>query len=315
MITEKKSIMVAVMIFCCLASAGQYSVGRVSLMLRDEDRSNRRVTLEAFYPLTTPEDTVTGEEGCNEKFPVICFAHGYQHPGDGYGNLTGMVVPEGYIMLSLTTSEGAFPSHQRYADDIRFLAGKAAGLGEDPSSPLFGIVDTVCSLMGHSMGGGAMFHAAAGNSIIDAVIALTPFDTKPSAISAAATVKAPTLVISASNDCITSPAKHHLPMYESSAANDKTYIQIIGGTHCSMGESSKCIKAERLVGCEPGLNTAEQTAVIARYLVPWLNFFLKGEVDQGLIFDAELRSDTAVTWLQSRPLVSTSPALSEPSRW
>ncbi len=92
------------------------------------------------------------------------------------------------------------------------------------------------------------------------------------------------------------------------AAQDKTYIQIKGGTHCSMGESSKCIKAEKLVGCEPGLTSAEQTAVLARYIVPWLDFFLKGDMDQGCAFNTTLISDEAVTWLQSRPLVSNFPA-------
>lgn len=75
-----------------------------------------------------------------------------------------------------------------------------------------------------------------------------------------------------------------------------------------MGESRKCIKAEKLVGCEPGLTSAEQTAVLARYIVPWLDFFLKGDIDQGCVFNTTLISDEAVTWLQSRPLASNFPA-------
>lgn len=309
MISKKKSITAAAMMLCCLASTGQYSVGHVSIVLHDAERGNRKVTLEAYYPLLSSGQPVNGAQEQGTKFPVICFAHGYRHPGDQYGNLTGMLVPEGYIMLNLTTSGGLLPSHRSYTDDLRFLANAVPSLGEDPSSPLFGLVDTLCCLMGHSMGGGAMFQAAAGNSAIDAVIALTPYDTKPSAIEAAAGVRVPTMVISGTNDCITPPEKHHLPMYESSAAQDKTYIQIIGGTHCGMGESSKCIKAERLVGCEPGLTTAEQTAVLARYIVPWLDFFLKGNKEQGRTFNVSLASDEAVTWLQSRPLVSDSQVL------
>lgn len=292
------------MLLCCLASIGQYSVGHVSIVLYDEERGNRKVTLEAYYPVASSGNPVNNCQDQGEKFPVICFAHGYKHPGDQYGNLTEMLVPEGYIMLNLTTSDGLLPSHATYADDLRFLAGAVSGLGEDHSLPLFGLVDTLICLMGHSLGGGAMFHAAADNSGIDAVIALTPYDTKPSAIKAAATVKVPTLVISGTNDCITPPEKHHLPMYESSAAQDRTYIQIKGGTHCSMGENSKCITAERFVGCEPGLTTAEQTAVLARYIVPWLDFFLKGKNEQGRAFNTTLASDEAVTYLQSRPLVS-----------
>jgi len=303
MISKKKSISAAAMMLCCLAASGQYSVGHVSVVMHDEERGNRKVTLEAYYPVCSGGQTGNDGQERGEKFPVVFFAHGYQHPGDQYGNLTGMLVPEGYIMLNITTSDGPLPSHRKYADDLRFLADAVPHLGEDPSSPLFGLVDTLFCLMGHSMGGGAMFHAAADNILIGAVIALTPYDTRPSAIGAAGAVKVPTLVISGTNDCITPPEKHHLPMYESSAAQDKTYIQIKGGTHCSMGESSKCIKAERLVGCEPGLTTDEQTAVLARYIVPWLDFFLKGKKEQGLTFNVTLASDEAVTWLQSRPLV------------
>ncbi len=297
------------MIASCLVSYGQYSVGHVSMVLHDEYRGNRKVTLEAYYPVCDTIQTVTAGQEQGMKFPVICFAHGYQHPGNGYGNLTGFLVPEGYIILSLTTAEGFLPSHRNYAADIRFLADAASRLGNDSQSPLYRQVDTLICLMGHSMGGGAMFHAAADNSVIDAVIALTPYDTRPSAIEAATRVKAPTLVMSGTNDCITPAEKYHLPMYESSAAQDKTYIQIKGGTHCSMGESSKCIKAERLVGCEAGLTTDEQTAVLARYIVPWLDFFIKGDMDQGRVFTITLTSDEAVTWLQSRPLVSTLPVL------
>ena len=304
MISKKKSITATAMLLCCLASIGQYSVGHVSIVMHDEERGNRKVTLEAYYPVVPSGNPVNSSHEQGEKFPVICFGHGYQHPGDQYGNLTGILVPEGYIMLNITTSGGLLPSHVKYADDLRFLAGAVSGLGEDSSLPLFGLVDTLICLMGHSLGGGAMFHAAADNSVIDAVIALTPYDSRPSAIGAAATVKVPTLVISGTNDCITPPEKHHLPMYESSAAHDKTYIQIKGGTHCSMGESRKCIKAERLVGCEPGLTAVEQTAVLARYIVPWLDFFLKGREEQGRAFNTTLASDEAVTWLQSRPLVS-----------
>lgn len=307
MISDKKSILASLIITSSLVSFGQYSVGHVSIALHDEGRSNRKVTLEAYYPVLSTAQPVDGRQERGEKFPVVCFAHGYQHPGDQYGNLTAMLVPEGYIMLCLTTSEGLLPSHRNYAADVRFLSDAATRLGNDSLSPLYGMVDTLCLLMGHSMGGGAMFHAAAENSTVDAVIALTPYDTRPSAIEAASRVRVPTLVISGTNDCITPPEKHHLTMYESSAARDKTYIQIIGGTHCSMGESSKCIKAEKLVGCEPGLTSAEQTAVLARYIVPWLDFFLKGDRDQGCAFNMTLTSDETVTWLQSRPLVSDFP--------
>lgn len=287
----------------CLNSSGQYGVGQASMTLRDPDRGNRKVTFEAFYPVISLGANADSGKACTARFPVICFAHGYQHPGNKYENLTAMLVPEGYIVLSLTTASGLFPSHKNYADDIRFLAMKAFELGRDINSPLYGIIDTLCCLMGHSMGGGAIFQAARNNPAIVAVVALAPYDTKPSAISAAAEVGAPTLIFSGTNDCITPTGKHHLPMYEMSASEFKTFILIKGGTHCSMGDYSRCVKAEKISGCTPGLTTAEQTAVLARYMLPWLDYVLKGEKEQGRRFDKTISTDTAVTWLRSQPLM------------
>lgn len=294
---------------CFLNTSGQYAVGHSTMELSDEARGNRKVKFEAYYPVTAPAVNETHSGTDDGKFPVICFAHGYQHPGDQYGNLVNMLVTAGYIMLNLTTFEGPFPSHRGYADEVRFLAASVANLYADTASPLYGIADTLVILMGHSMGGGAMFHAAADNADVDAVVALTPYDIRPSAIEAASRVTVPTLIFSGTSDCITPPEKNHMPMYESSASEDKTYISIINGSHCGMGDSRKCFTAERIAGCRGGMDTEEQTAILARYMIPWLNFFLKGERDDGLIFNSTLETDESVTWLQSRTLVRKLPEL------
>lgn len=332
------------MMLICASAAGQrYSVGHTTAELRDPARGNRRVSFEVYYPVSEgtavfgkTQDTsaaavpvkekgsnaavsdpevgctadVSEQEGLTARFPVICFAHGYQHPGDKYGNLANILVPAGYIMLSLTTYAGPFPSHRGYAKEVRFLASAIGRMGSDPDSPLFGIADTLCCLMGHSLGGGAVFHAAADNPHADAVIALTPYDAKPSALVAAGSVVCPTLIFSGTSDCITPPEKHHLPLYERSSADDKTYISIINGSHCGMGALRKCFTAEKLAGCTGGLGTEEQTAILARYIIPWLDCFLKGDRPQGRLFNQRLESDEAVTWLHSRPL----PVMDYPTR-
>jgi pimeloyl-ACP methyl ester carboxylesterase len=309
MFSQRVILVFSLITFCLLTVSGQYETGHVSMELQDTARGNRRVKFEAYYPVPAPEMSDT-PGGLNAgKFPVICFAHGYQHPGDQYSNLVGMLVPSGYIMLNLTTFEGPFPSHRGYSEEVRFLAAAVANLGADTASPFYGIADTLCILMGHSMGGGAIFHAAADNGDVDAVVALTPYDIRPSAIEAASRVRVPTLIFSGTSDCITPPEKNHMPIYERSAAEDKTYISIINGSHCGMGDSRKCFTAERIAGCRGGMNTEEQTAILARYLIPWLNCFLKGEKNDGLFFNSTLATDESVTWLQSRPLVANFPVL------
>lgn len=303
-----RAILVLSTLMCCfLTVSGQYEIGHARLELQDAVRGNRSVKLEAYYPVTANAMNEISAGISTGKFPVICFAHGYQHPGDQYGNLVSILVPEGYIMLNLTTFQGPFPSHRGYADEVRFLSAAVVGLANDPASPLYGIADTLCCLMGHSMGGGAVFHAAADNAEVDAVVALTPYDIRPSAREAASRVRVPTLIFSGTSDCITPPAKNHMPIYERSAADYKTYVSIINGSHCGMGESRKCFTAERIAGCKGGMKTEEQTAILARYMIPWLNFFLKGERSEGVIFNNTLATDESVTWLQSRPLVSDFP--------
>jgi len=134
------------------------------------------------------------------------------------------------------------------------------------------------------------------------VVALTPWEIRPSAIEAAGRVRVPTLIFSGTSDCITSPEKNHMPMYGQSAAADKTFISIINGSHCGMGDNRKCFTAERLAGCKNGLDTEVQTVILERYLIPWLNCILKGDREEGLIFNCTLATDHAVAWLRSRPL-------------
>lgn len=282
--------------------SGQYNVGNEVIELRDPGRGNRKVTAGLWYPVVSEGQPVVKGNVRSDKFPVICFAHGYLHPGDQYGNLVDILVPAGYIIISLTTCEGPVPSHRGYVDEIRFLAGAVKGLGSDTHSPLYGIADTLVCLMGHSMGGGASFIAAAANTNVDALVALTPWEIRPSAIEAAGSVTVPTLIFSGTSDCITPPEKNHMPMYQRSAAEDKTYISIINGSHCGMGDSHKCFTAERLSGCKNGLSTEVQTVILERYLIPWLNCILKGDREEGLVFNCTLASDHAVTWLRSRAL-------------
>ena len=294
---------------CFVVSAQHYTAVHNTLILRDSHRGNRKIQVELFYPEKRLDTDSCKNDADTVLFPVICFAHGYLLSGMSYQHLVSILVPEGFIMAFLSSGDGLFPSHRRYGEDLRFVSGEIGKLNRDSASPLYGIIDTLRCLMGHSMGGGAAFLAAAGNRSVHAAVTLAPYNTRPSAFEAAAATKVPTLIFSGSNDCITPPEEHHLPLYEKSSSSDKTFILIHGGTHCQMGVSyEKCIIGERMAKCNPGISEEEQLKTLAGYMVPWLRYFLKGEEEQGIRFDTELRSDTTVTWLQSRPLVSNFPA-------
>lgn len=281
-------------------SAQDMSIEKISLVLRDSERHNRKVPVDVFFPSDAGdiESTLT-----RKKLPVICFGHGYLISGKWYSHIYELLVPEGYIVIFPASEDGMFPSHKKLAEDMVFAVNAVEKLGLDRSSPLYGRVDTIRCLMGHSMGGGSMILAASKFPDIDAIIALSPFDTRPSAIKAASLVRVPALIFSGSNDCITPSFKHHLPIYNSLSGSDKTYILIKGGTHCQMGVSHpKCNTGEKIAGCRDGITLDEQLRILSRYIIPWLRFFLHGDECSGEDFDSGIGKDNAVEYLRSRPL-------------
>ncbi len=299
----KQLVSAAVLFICATATSQQYSIGRTSAEMSDTQRGNRKIRVEIYYPESIAKTVQNEDEVSAVRFPVICFAHGYVMSPDVYGNIREALVPEGFILVFPYTATGLFPSHQVFAEDLAFVLSETEKMAQEPGSPLYGITDTVCGLMGHSMGGGALFAAASIFKRAAAVVALAPLNSKPSAIKAAASVETPTLIIAGENDCITPPGRNQIPIYDNSSARDKTFIMIMGGTHCGMADSSTvCTLAEKLSGCSKGISAEEQHRILSRYIIPWLRYFLKGEEYQGICFDAELRSDIDVTWMQSRPL-------------
>lgn len=297
-----------ILTICANVTAQSYNIGHTHAMMIDTNRGNREIRCEIYYPVRDENAGSDKDDGCAGRFPVICFAHGYVMSPDFYGNIREALIPEGYIVVLLNSETGIFPSHQAISEDLVFVLAATEKMGKEADSPLYGITDTMSCLMGHSMGGGALFAAANLNEGTTAVVALAPLNTKPSAIQAAASVAVPTLIFAGENDCITPPDRNQRPIYNFSAAADKTFILIRGGTHCGMADSSRvCTLAEKISGCNGGISAEEQHRIMNKYLIPWLDYFLKGEEDQGISFDTELRSDTTVTWLQSRPLVSNFP--------
>jgi predicted dienelactone hydrolase len=291
----KALLVLAGITLCSNLTAQNYSTGHASIVLRDSQRGNRKVPVEIFYPERRGGKSVGKDGSGNERFPVVCFAHAYLMPAEAYVNIQEMLVPEGMILVFPQSSRGLFPSHQRYAEDIAFALNEAQKMGEDPSSVLYGITDTVRCLIGHSLGGGAVFLAANMLSGLSAIVALAPLNTHPSAIQAASSVVVPSLVIAGSDDCITPPEKHQLPIYDFLASDEKAYILITGANHCQMAsENSACSTGETMLGCRAGISRDKQHEILKRYLIPWLRFYLKGDQEAGMEFDHLLSTDESV---------------------
>jgi predicted dienelactone hydrolase len=284
-------------------SSQDTGVEKISLVLRDNARNNRKVPVDIFFPSGSGEKYSGSSSDPQSKLPVICFGHGYLISGIWYRHMVEMIVPQGFILMFPGSEAGLFPSHKILAKDMDFALDQISRLGKEEIADLYGLIDTVKCLMGHSMGGGSLFLAANLDKKIKAAVALSPFDTRPSAIKAASSVEIPVLIFSGSNDCITPSGKHHLPIYNALAGEIKTYILIKGGTHCQMGVSHpKCGAGEKIAGCREGISQEEQLRILAKYLIPWLKYHLKGDVDAGLQFNSFIGQDSTIEYIRSKPL-------------
>ena len=299
----KALAVIAGITLCSCLAAQNPGTGHASLVLKDTQRGNRKVPVEIYYPEESGASGINATDPGNDRFPLICFGHGYLLSGIWYQHICDILVPQGYILILPNTESGLFPSHETLGEDMSFALNEISRLGTDSTFFLYGRIDTSMCLMGHSMGGGSLFLGAKMNGNVDAVVGLAALDTRPSSARVAASVTVPTLIFAGGNDCITPVNEHQIPIYNSSASPDKTYIMIIGGTHCQMGVSHpKCIVGEKMARCCAGISEEEQLRILTRYLIPWLGYFLKGESEDGLCFDLTLGSDNTVTYLQSGPL-------------
>ena len=217
-----------------------------------------------------------GAEPAAGAFPVLVFGHGFLMGVEAYGNIRDHFVPRGYILV-LPTTEGGFPDHEAFGEDLAFLAGAFQAAGADPVSPFFGHVAPRTALMGHSMGGGASVLGASGNTSIQALVNLAAAETDPSAIAAAAGVTVPALIIAGAEDCVTPPDQHQIPIHSAIASACKSLMIINGGGHCAFAESNLiCSIGESTCG-GASITREEQHDVVNDIAGLWLDAFLKDD--------------------------------------
>ncbi len=299
------------MVFCVavlgfgVAYGQPYQVGHITKTFTDVARSNRSVPVEIYYPADVAGDNKPFAATYPGKAPVISFGHGFVMTYDAYANIRDAVVANGYI-IAFPTTEGSFsPSHSEFGKDLAFVLREVTALGSEITSVLYGKTDTNNCVMGHSMGGGAAFLARSYDPAIKAMVTFAAAETTPSAIGAASSVNAPSLVFAGENDCVTAPSTNQRPMYDALTAACKHYITIKGGSHCQMaGASTTCSFGEATCTPAPAITRAVQHATINKYLIPWLNYTLKGSCAAGTTFESDLVADAAVSYAKNCTLCS-----------
>lgn len=260
--------------------AQDFSIGNTHLEFTDPERNDRSIPVEVYYPADTTGEDVALTARSNKKFPLLIFTHGYISKIKSYKNIREMLVPYGYIVVFPDTETGVFADHPDLAKDIVFLAKRFPDLTDDKESLFQGRIDTSLCLMGHSMGGGCSFLAAEMLESVNGIVTLAAYDTDPSSIEACSRITAPALLFGGSKDPVTRPENHQIPMYDSLISEHKTFINIIGGSHCQMSDQHKtCKLTELLLFSTPDISRKKQHKIMKKFMLSWLDYFMKGEED------------------------------------
>ena len=292
------------------SNAQPYQIGHTTITFIDASRSNRSIVTEVYYPADVAGDNVALTTSNSLKFPSLVFGHGFVMTWDAYQNFWEALVPNGYI-IAFPKSEGSFsPSHLEFGKDLAFVINQMNILGTQNTSIFFNRVSPKNAVMGHSMGGGASFLSVPFNSNITTLVNFAAAETTPSAITASASISIPSLIFAGANDCVAPTSTNQVPLYNGLASACKTYISMVGASHCQMSNSNVlCNFGEATCTPTPTISRSVQHAKIFSYLLPWLNYQLKSECSQGAIFDSQIISDAAIVYqkncIQCDPLLSS----------
>jgi pimeloyl-ACP methyl ester carboxylesterase len=316
------------MVLPCTRGAA-YELGHTSLSYSDPARGDRPVPTQAYYPAIAAGENVPVAAPPPGGFPAVAFGHGFLIPWSDYDFVWEGLVPEGFIVLLPDTESGLLPSHLDLGLDLAFVLRELRSESEDPGSLFYGAVSQSGAVCGHSMGGGASFLAAESDPSVTAIANLAAAETNPSAISAAASITAPALLFSGSNDCVTPPESHQVPMYDALASDCRTRVTLVGGSHCQFAEYNfACSLGEG--GCpSPTITGEEQHDLTISLLAPWLHYALEDDVLAwaefegllgmlpGVAHEMDCASTSVAEWDgphadESLPLVSLAPATPNP---
>jgi dienelactone hydrolase len=246
-----------------LAARGPYLTGVADVVV---PRPAGGGSFEARLHYPVPGSSAAASD---EPAPIVAFGHGYQTSVELYAETLDHLASWGMVVIAPRSGGELFPSHQAFADDLRFalewVASEASGGSDWPAGP----VDPAArAVAGHSMGGGAAVLAAADDPTIRAVATLAAAETDPSAIEAASRLAVPSLFVAAGDDAVTPVAEHQRPMFEATRTGRAQLRTIVGGGHCGFLDTETLLL--RLVCGEAAIERGEQVATTRAVLTAWL---------------------------------------------
>lgn len=251
-----------------LSTPGPHNAGQQTITIPRPSGGN--FTAQLYYPATATGNN-TPYDPTNAPYPAISFGHGFLQNPSTYQSTLEHLATHGYFIIASESELGLFPSHQQLADDLSTSLTHLETQHTNPTSWLFGQIDTAnFGMSGHSMGGGASILATSADSRIVALANLAAAETNPSAIAQMPNITIPVSLISASDDTIVPPNSNGKLMYQ--AANAPRQLpRIEGGYHCGFQDTSGLF-------CDSGsLDRATQLAVTRHTLTAFFNLYLKAD--------------------------------------
>lgn len=292
----KRIIFMLLIAFSFSLKAQPFQIGSTVITFIDSSRSNRAITTEIYYPSATAGSNVPIASAGLKENPLVVFGHGFLMTVGAYQNIWSVLVANGYVVALPRTEGGLLPNHTNFGKDLAFVANAIQENSKNQGNVFYNAIAAKTAVMGHSMGGGAAFLSIQYNNKINAIVGLAPAETNPNASIAASSIVIPGIVFAGENDCVTPAAQHSQLIYNSLASTCKTYISIKGGSHCQFANSNfNCSLGESTCSPSPTISRATQHAIVSKYLVPWLNYRLKENCQQGFLFQSELASDPTIT--------------------
>lgn len=295
-----KAILFGVFFSTVTVSFAQLPIGHRQMDFVDASRS-RTISCEIYYPGTSAGEDVACATG---TFPIIVFGHGYSMGVDSYTNFSDFLVPDGYILVLPSTETGLSPDHEEFGFDLKFINSEIKSEATTNSSFfLYNHFNGHIALSGHSMGCGASFSAAAGNTNITTVFNFAAAETNPSAVAAAANISVPVIVVQGENDGVAPPASHQMLMYNALTNSCHYNINILGGGHCYFANSNiTCSTAEFFTSPQPTITREEQHDIQFSMLLPYLEWQLKGNLSMASVFEESIQNSSKVSSLFSCPM-------------
>jgi len=265
-----------------------YQVENFSRTFYDANRSYRSITTQIYYP--------TSNTNTQQTFPVIVLGHGFVMGYSAYENIYNTLVPEGYIVVFVSTEGSVFANHDAYSKDLAYMVDRIGEENTNTSSPLNGLISEERALLGHSMGGGAAIVAASLTNV-ETLVTFAPAILRVDTETPATQVTAESIVFSGSSDNVTPPDEHHIPLYNNLGSSCKYFISITGGAHCYYANSNAfCDFGENFSSGSITVTRNEQQEITFDFLLPWLDYKLKNNNAAENTFLNQLYTSTDITF-------------------